>query len=52
VYGALKARRSNIQFEIEAVFDYRKCKKTKSHGISDAIAATWLAAAPLLDRCQ
>jgi hypothetical protein len=48
----LKARRSNLQFQIGAVFPYATCPKTRTAGIVEAVAQTWLAARPLLDKCR
>jgi hypothetical protein len=48
----LKARRSNLQFQIGAVFPYATCPKTHTADIADAVARTWLAARPLLDKCR
>jgi hypothetical protein len=48
----LKARRSNLQFQIGAVFPYATCPKTRTAGIVEAVARAWLAARPLLDKCR
>lgn len=48
----LKARRSNLQFQIGAVFAYATCPKTHTAGIVEAVAQAWLAVRPLLDKCR
>jgi hypothetical protein len=48
----LKARRSNLQFQIGAVFPYTTCPKTRTASIVEAVARAWLAARPLLDKCR
>ena len=40
----LKARHSNLQFQIGAAFPYKNCPKTHSAEIVEAVARTWLAA--------
>jgi hypothetical protein len=48
----LKSRRSNLQLQIGAVFPYATCQKTHTSDIVEAVALTWLAARPLLDKCR
>ena len=48
----LKSRRSNLQFQIGAVFPYATCSATHTADIAEAVARTWLAAKPLLDKCR
>jgi hypothetical protein len=48
----LKARRSNLQFQIGAVFPYATCPKSHTAGIEEAVAQVWIAARPLLNKCR
>jgi len=48
----LKSRRSNLQLQIGAVFPYATCQKTHTSDIVEAVALTWLAARPLLEKCR
>jgi len=47
-YRAVADRRSNMQFQVGAEFTYAACDRVRSAGIADAVAAVWLACAPLL----
>lgn len=50
VHSALASRRSNIQFQIGAVFPYAACNIAGRAEIAKVIADVWLACGPVLDR--
>jgi hypothetical protein len=48
-YDALRARRSNLQFQIGAQFPYATCPVVHSRQIIDSITKVWLACRPIID---
>lgn len=48
-YDALRARRSNLQFQIGAQFPYATCPAVHGRQIVDSIAKVWLACRPIID---
>lgn len=49
-YDLFDAKRSNMQFQIGAEFPYERCNAVKSADITEAVAAVWMACAPMLAR--
>ena len=47
-YEVFDHRHSNMQFQIGAEFPYDRCAAVKSPAITDAVAAVWMACAPML----
>jgi hypothetical protein len=47
-YDVFDDRRSNMQFQIGAEFPYERCSAVKSAGITEAVAAVWMASKPML----
>lgn len=48
-YDALRARRSNLQFQVGAQFPYATCPVVHSRQIIDSITQVWLACRPIID---
>jgi hypothetical protein len=48
-YDALRARRSNLQFQVGAQFPYATCAVVHSRQIIDSITRVWLACRPIID---
>jgi hypothetical protein len=48
VYDALRWRKSNLQFQIGAVFPYERCEAVRHADVAEAVAGTWLACRPII----
>ena len=48
-YEVLKARRSNLQFQVGAEFPYATCPAVHESRIARAVADTWIACAPIIE---
>lgn len=48
-YDALRARRSNLQFQVGAQFPYATCPTVRSRQLIEAIVTVWLACRPIID---
>jgi hypothetical protein len=48
-YEALRARRSNLQFQIGAQFPYAACPSVRSRQLVQSISKVWLACKPIVD---
>ena len=52
VYDALKARRSNLQLQVGAVFPYDRCEAVHHSSIEEAVAKTWIALKPVIEMAR
>jgi hypothetical protein len=52
MYSMIINKHSNMDWDVGMSFPYESCKKTRQPEILDAIAESWIACKPLLDKMQ